>query len=630
MATKWWIPLPARRAWVKSFVLAVFVWLPSLQTIGQVALPRLYYYAEDTTGSFQAIQALPESAWKSDGHISTKAYGWVRFHLQDSLSKTLWVEVQSHFIDSLEIWVTQQDRLVEHHQINHHGLDTLTSPVRHHYFVFPISHTHRALVYLRGYVRPPQPLKMPVVIRQPNDFLLYYQQDTWLWAVFVGMMLMAIVLSLINFVFHPQTIYLYYSGYVFCISLYALLNDGWGIYLPDTLSFLDDSIAIGHWLNVGLGFFLLFSRRFLSIYSRYSQQWWLRLSPAWIMIGIEIVLLVVHYSEWTARQSLYLWSYRIGLSAVSFYALLWLSYLYDAIRRKFQPVWLHMGAVAVMCFFYASNVLSNTGWILPLFPDMVLLRLALMSDILVISIGWVYRQKLMRQMQQQLEEENRTRQQETFEAIQRRQAEEIRALSLQHEMQTQREHLARDLHDGIGSQLTHIITRLDLMSHQEIHPDQLQALGDFTRETNQNLRETIWVLNKEHITLDAFSQRLRGWLARLWHDRSSPQLHTALADAENVMLSPPMATCLLHVGQEAITNALKHAQAESISITLTHEENRIFFSVRDDGQGFDTQKASEGYGLRNMEQRAEELAGTFSVCSSTEGTLIDIFLPMTT
>ena len=626
MATKRWIPLPARRAWVKSFVLVVPLWLPA-QTAGQVPLTDFCYYTEDTTGSFIAIQALPESNWKNHVRVFTNGYGWVKFHLQDSLSKTLWVEVQSHFIDSLEIWVTQQDRIVEHHHINHHRLDTLTSPVRHHYFVFPISHTRHALVYLRGYVQPPQPLKMPVVIRQPNDFLLYYQQDTWRWAAFVGMVLMAILLSLINFVFHPQAIYLYYSGYVFCISLYALLNDGWGIYLPDTLSFLDDSVTIGHWLNLGLGFFLLFSRRFLSIHSR---QWWLRLSPAWVMIGLEIVLLVVHYSAWTARESLYLWSYRIGLSAVSFYALLWLSYVYDAIRRKFRPVWLHMGSVAVMGFFYATNVLSNAGWIRPLFPDMVLLRLALIADILVISVGWVYRQKLMRQHQRLLEAENQARQQETFEAIQHWQTEEIRALHLQNEMQTQRERLARDLHDGIGSQLTHIITRLDLMSHQETHPDQLQALGDFTREANQYLRETIWVLNKEYITLGAFSQRLRGWLARLWHERSSPQLHTALADAENLMLSPQMATCLFHIGQEAVTNALKHAQAGCIAVTIAHEENHIIFSVKDDGKGFDTQQAFEGYGLRNMQQRAEGLSGTFSVSSSEEGTLICLSLPMTT
>lgn len=428
------------------------------------------------------------------------------------------------------------------------------------------------------------------------------------------------------FAFHPRSIYLYYSGYVGCISIYALLNDGWGVYLPDTLSLLDDSIAIGHWLNLGLGFFLLFSRRFLAIH---SQKWWLRLSPAWLMAGFEVVLFTVHYSEWAGNHSLYQWSYRIGIAALSLDALLWFSYLYDAMLRKFRPVWLHMGSVAVMWFFYSFNILSNAGWIPRLFQDMVLLRLALMSDILVISAGWVYRQKLMRHLQQQLEAENRLRQQETYEAIQHRQAEEIRALNLQNEMQTQREQLARDLHDGIGSQLTHIITRLDVMSHQQIHPDQLLALGDFTREANQYLRETIWVLNKEHITLGALSQRLQGWLVRLWDDRSSPVLHTALSGHATLVLSPQIATCLFHTGQEAVTNALKHAQAGCIAITLAQEEDHIVFTVKDDGKGFDRELLSEGYGLRNMQKRAEDLSGTFSVSSSPAGTMICITLPLT-
>ena len=82
-----------------------------------------------------------------------------------------------------------------------------------------------------------------------------------------------------------------------------------------------------------------------------------------------------------------------------------------------------------------------------------------------------------------------------------RSAEEVKALKLETELSVQRERLGRDLHDCIGSQLTHVISRLDLLTKTEdSNHQQLLRLNEFVREMNRTLRETIWVLDQESLT----------------------------------------------------------------------------------------------------------------------------------
>src|SRR4029079_443381 len=77
---------------------------------------------------------------------------------------------------------------------------------------------------------------------------------------------------------------------------------------------------------------------------------------------------------------------------------------------------------------------------------------------------------------------------------------------------------------------------------------------------------------------------------------------------------------LLRIGQEAMNNAVKHAQAKRISVNLVFDARRVQLSVRDGGSGFDNQAASNGqdghFGLVGMRERAEQIGGTLSINSS--------------
>ena len=76
---------------------------------------------------------------------------------------------------------------------------------------------------------------------------------------------------------------------------------------------------------------------------------------------------------------------------------------------------------------------------------------------------------------------------------------------------------------------------------------------------------------------------------------------------------------LLRVTQEALANALKHAGAKKINVTLSYESSRIQLRLRDDGKGFDPATAGQAggghFGLLDMRERAEKIGARFSLHS---------------
>ena len=211
-----------------------------------------------------------------------------------------------------------------------------------------------------------------------------------------------------------------------------------------------------------------------------------------------------------------------------------------------------------------------------------------------------------------------------------RSAEEIKALQLENDMNAQRERLGRDLHDCFGSQLTHVISRLDLLaSNHETDQQQLLRLNEFVREINRTLRETIWVLDQEAVTTRAFGARAQGMLLKIWEDRETPVLHWQFhTDCDGLLMQPIVALQFIRIIQEGTNNALKHAQASRIEVALKIQRRSLELTISDNGQGFKTSNDCFGYGISNMRKRAEGIKGTFRLKSAADGTRIDISMPI--
>ena len=80
--------------------------------------------------------------------------------------------------------------------------------------------------------------------------------------------------------------------------------------------------------------------------------------------------------------------------------------------------------------------------------------------------------------------------------------------------------------------------------------------------------------------------------------------------------------------QEALTNAAKHARAETVHVSVGHSGDELLIEIRDDGDGFDTDKVSQGFGLVGMQERVSLAGGTLRLSSGRQGTVIFASLPL--
>jgi signal transduction histidine kinase len=194
----------------------------------------------------------------------------------------------------------------------------------------------------------------------------------------------------------------------------------------------------------------------------------------------------------------------------------------------------------------------------------------------------------------------------------------------------ERRRLARELHDETGQALTSIL--LGLKSLEEtLETDESRAATSSLRElvvaTLQDVRRLAVELRPS--VLDDF-----GLEAALENLTSTFAEQTGIAIDLGAALGEQrfpgdVETALYRIVQESLTNVVKHAHAQRVSISLTRQEGSVKAVVEDDGQGFDPAKADGGYGLVGMRERLALLGGRLRVESSPgAGTTIAADVPL--
>lgn len=185
----------------------------------------------------------------------------------------------------------------------------------------------------------------------------------------------------------------------------------------------------------------------------------------------------------------------------------------------------------------------------------------------------------------------------------------------------ERNRIARDLHDNLGAELTIVSSKLDTKiykTEKETEKEELEKIADLTRNASVVLRETVWSIKAEKLTLSSLTEKIKEFFQR-WENEQPLSLNISLQD-EQKELTPLLALNLFRICQEALTNVRKYANATSIEIQITPKS----LIIQDNGQGFNIQTIKKGYGLTNMESRAAEFNGTFTLSSSKKGTKISV------
>lgn len=131
-------------------------------------------------------------------------------------------------------------------------------------------------------------------------------------------------------------------------------------------------------------------------------------------------------------------------------------------------------------------------------------------------------------------------------------------------------------------------------------------------------------LDKEWLERFNFIQNLKVEASRI---NSAGNLQIMFSHPQEFLLKSDKQIILFRIVQEAIQNAIKHAQAKIIQINLLVSNEIIKINITDDGIGFDKSLASEGLGIMNMKHRTKLLDGKIAWNSAGKGSQVTIEVP---
>ncbi|MAP53956.1 tetratricopeptide repeat protein [Altibacter sp.] len=195
-------------------------------------------------------------------------------------------------------------------------------------------------------------------------------------------------------------------------------------------------------------------------------------------------------------------------------------------------------------------------------------------------------------------------------------------IETQNRLQEQRLRISRDLHDTIGSQLTFIISSIDtlkfgLRDTGGKTKEKLSNISAFASQTIYELRDTIWAMNKSDLTWEDLQGRISNFIEKAGTASANVDFNFSVREnvTPDITFSSVEGMNIYRIIQEAVHNALKHAEPQHVSVEIDVKENQYILTITDDGSGFRTSSEAKGNGLQNIQKRAADLGGSAAIKS---------------
>ena len=179
-------------------------------------------------------------------------------------------------------------------------------------------------------------------------------------------------------------------------------------------------------------------------------------------------------------------------------------------------------------------------------------------------------------------------------------------LEQQHALEQERARIARDIHDDLGSSLTHISMLSELAEADKANPKEVEThvrkIAASARETVRSLDEIVWAVSPENDTWNSLAEYLSEYANEFFAVTNVRCRLEMPLDLPPYPLPSEVRHGLFLVIKEALNNSLKHARASEVRIRVAEQGSGVEIVITDDGRGFEldqTRAVSGGHGLQN-------------------------------
>ena len=220
---------------------------------------------------------------------------------------------------------------------------------------------------------------------------------------------------------------------------------------------------------------------------------------------------------------------------------------------------------------------------------------------------------------------------EEAEANAREEGLRLGALRLTQELEAERQRIGMDLHDQTLADITRLTRRIERLSHvPDLSGEMLEPVVRSLHTCMHDLRQIIEEAKPSILQLFGLVQAIETYLDRSIRDSGTTIEWAIVDETQGVVdaLEETVVIALFRIVQEAVNNAIRHAQADKITVRLSIDGGHVLIEIMDDGIGMPLGEHHTGRGVDNMKTRARLISANFEIGRGMQaGTRIRVTLP---
>jgi signal transduction histidine kinase len=423
-----------------------------------------------------------------------------------------------------------------------------------------------------------------------------------------GVMLMMILYSLAAFRLNRNKEFFYYSGYAFCIGLLLFLKS-FLIYDFTSFNFYFESYWDLLIQCLGVGFYFQFVRHYLDTKQNHPF-----LEKTFRVSEILITCLLAVYTVVYFFTNDFIWLDLFENITKQILLVIGIVFIIYGIKKNDKLMrWLVWGNIFLVLFSIVSFLLIVTPFTItnstefPFLNDaLIYYELGLALELIAFLMGLAYKNRR--------DLVDRTRESERLK-IENERKEMEKQMAVLAAQQDERNRISADMHDELGSGVTAIRLMSEIVKSKmkEATLPEIEKISNSANDLITKMNTIIWTMASSNDTVESLVTYMRTYAFEFFENTNIECKFNMPESLPKIELSGERRRNIFLAVKEAMNNVLKHSKASLVQIDI-EVTNKLRITIMDNGLGIDFDKIRRfGNGLRNMQNRLENINGQFTI-----------------
>lgn len=440
--------------------------------------------------------------------------------------------------------------------------------------------------------------------------------------IFIGALTMQLFYIVANWLQYRKVDYVNYFLYTFILLIYFLI-----IYQTVIFKTVEDgkTYTFLRFFLRPLAFFIYafyfsFAIKFIETKTIYQS---VHRKIVWIKnscfgMGVFFMLINLFSQDTPESNILYL-----ILSLVLFAFTLWLIILVWK-RKNPVSIFLLRGAVSVAIGAFISNLISILfhsnasfyfeGYLIPL-------HIGIIIEVFFFNLGLTYKSRMYEQ---------------NMIASQQLLIEQLEQTNIyKTNLNNMQQNISNDLHDDVGASLSSLqiysaLAKKIIDTQPEKAKELLEQIAENTQQAMEDMGDIVWAMKPAASSSKSLEAKIKDFGSDLLTVKDIACTYNIDPDAETALTNMAARRNILMIIKEAMNNIAKYSRATEATVTVQLTKSDLHLNITDNGAGFDMANYQPGNGLVNMNNRAQQLGGTYQLETNiSKGTCITCSFPIT-